>query len=99
MKTNGSSYTIMTKCLCSSSYLHVKENRAFFLRSSSKNPDEYGVIEYNMNTKKFKSISWDYHPKAFGEGLLWLVYNKEGDLAWITIYYSKTSELKKIEFS
>lgn len=99
MKTNGSSYTIMTKCLCSSSYLHVKENRAYFLRSSSKNPNEYGVIEYNMNTKKCTSISWDFSPNAFADGCIWLVYDEEDKLAWITIYYSKTGELKKIEFS
>lgn len=104
MKTNGSDYTMITQCWFSDTFLHVVGNKAYYLGSAPEDgtyydPDEHGVMEYNMNTKKFKSISWDYHPKAFGEGLLWLVYNKEGDLDWITIYYSKTGELKKIEFS
>lgn len=99
MKTDGSNYTVITKCLCRGGFLHVKENRAYFLRYSSQNPTEYGVIEYNMNTKKSTSISWDFNSNAFADGCIWLVYDKKDKLAWITVYYAKTGELKKIEFT
>lgn len=104
METNGKNYTTITQCWFSSTFLHVVGNKAYYDGSAPEDgtyydPDEYGIMEYNMNTKKFKSISWDYAAEAFSEGFIWLVYNKKDTLAWITIYYSKTGELKKIEFN
>ena len=89
------------------SALHVIGNKAYFVGSapfSENNPEpDFGLIEYNLNTRSFKTVRREYEAEDFVglfDCLICPNYNYDSPkLEYFEIYNPTTGVFKKVKIS